>query len=297
MNRKLFSILTAMMWLALPLTALRYWQVWNELPARMATHFGANGEPNGWMSRQVAFYFALGVTGFTLVTFTAVAYAMQKQKPPDSSSVALLGFFYLVLVFIFYVNNSVLAHNLTGRPVAIAPVLVGLPFAVIVFMVVYLRLQRGPALATGPILAEEAHGSRTWAVVFLLFTLLEFGIFAAIPSIGVRVGMALMCLLFLLIAVHAWTGFEYRFTPFGIEISTLGFRLRSIPLAQIRDYRIESWSPLRGYGIRGVGNTRAYVWGNRVVHITTQDGEVFLGHNDPAQIMRDLDQMKQFTHS
>ena len=53
----------------------------------------------------------------------------------------------------------------------------------------------------------------------------------------------------------------------------------------------------RGYGIRGVGNTRAYVWGNSVVHISTNDGEVFLGHSDPARLVRDLDQMKQFTHS
>jgi len=45
MNRKLFPILTAMMWLALPLTAVRYWQVWDQLPERMATHFGAGGEP------------------------------------------------------------------------------------------------------------------------------------------------------------------------------------------------------------------------------------------------------------
>jgi hypothetical protein len=54
---------------------------------------------------------------------------------------------------------------------------------------------------------------------------------------------------------------------------------------------------LRGYGIRGVGNTRAYVWGNQVVHITTLEGEVFLGHNDPARLVRDLDMMKQYAHS
>ena len=46
MNRKLFTILTALLWGMLPLTALCYWQVWDRLPARMATHFGANGQPN-----------------------------------------------------------------------------------------------------------------------------------------------------------------------------------------------------------------------------------------------------------
>ena len=54
---------------------------------------------------------------------------------------------------------------------------------------------------------------------------------------------------------------------------------------------------LRGYGIRGLGSTRAYVWGNDVVHITTLEGEVFLGTNDPARLVRDLDMMKQYAHS
>ena len=71
-----------------------------------------------------------------------------------------------------------------------------------------------------------------------------------------------------------------------------GFRLRSITRDQIARYGIERWNALRGYGIRGVGNTRAYVWGNQVVHITTLEGEVFLGHNDPVRIVRDLDMIR-----
>jgi hypothetical protein len=39
------------------------------------------------------------------------------------------------------------------------------------------------------------------------------------------------------------------------------------------------------------------VWGNHVVHITTLEGEVFLGTNDPARLVRDLDQMKLYGHS
>jgi len=59
----------------------------------------------------------------------------------------------------------------------------------------------------------------------------------------------------------------------------------------------EKWVALRGYGIRGVGKTRAYVWGNNVVHITTIDGEVFLGTNDPARTVRDLDMMRHSAHT
>jgi hypothetical protein len=298
MNRKLFTILTALMWLALPVTALRYRQVWDQLPARMATHFGANGQPNGWMPREISLYFALGLTAFMLIIFTGIAFVVLKQKAtPDPSSFALLGFFYVIVSFVFYVNNSVLEHNLTGRPVTVAPVLLGVPIAIVLFALIYMRAQRGPALPEGQTLADEVHGSRMFAVLFAVIALVQFAVFASVPQFGVRAGMALMCLLFLLIAAHAWDGFHYRFTPAGVEISTLGLRLRSISRDQIGRYGIEKWTALRGYGIRGVGNTRAYVWGNKVVHITTLEGEVFLGHNDPARIVRDLDTMKQYAHS
>jgi hypothetical protein len=91
------------------------------------------------------------------------------------------------------------------------------------------------------------------------------------------------------IAVHVWTGFQYFFSSAGVEIRTLGFRLRSIPVEDIRQYAAESWNPVRGYGIRGIGNRRAYVWCNQGVRIQTTDGEVFLGHSEPNRIVRDLD--------
>jgi Protein of unknown function (DUF1648) len=298
MNRRLFTILTALMWLALPLTALRYWQVWDQLPVRMATHFTANGQPNGWMPREVSMYYALGLTAFTLVIFTGITSVILKQKAaPDSSSLALLAFFYLIQGFVFHANDSVLNYNLSGRPLTVGPMLLGVLVAIVLFSLVYLRARRGATLPEGQTLAEEVHNSPVFATLFVALAAVQIVIVASVPLAGVRVAMGLMGLLFLLIAVQAWSGFQYRFTPAGLEISTLGFRLRSISRDQIGYYGIEKWTALRGYGIRGVGNTRAYVWGNQVVHITTLEGEVFLGHNDPARIVRDLDTMKQFAHS
>jgi hypothetical protein len=298
MNRRLFIILTALMWLALPLTTLRYAQSWNALPVAVATHFAANGQPNGWMSRTTALYYVLGVTAFVLIIFTAIALVILRQKRAfDNSSIAILGFFYVILTGLFYVNNGIIEFNITGAPVPIAPVLLGVPLAIVLFTVIYLRSQRGPALPETPTLAEESHGSRAFAVLFLVIALTELAAAYAIPLRGARTGMALSSAFFLLFAAHTWSGFHYRFTSAGLEISTLGYRLRSIPQAQIADYRPEKWMALRGYGIRGVGKTRAYVWGNNVVHITTLDGEVFLGTSDPARIVRDLDMMKHSASS
>jgi hypothetical protein len=90
-------------------------------------------------------------------------------------------------------------------------------------------------------------------------------------------------------AALAWDGFRYVFTPLGVEVRALGFRLRSIPGADIKSYAPDRWTVVGGHGIRGVGDKRAYVWGNRGVLIKTVEGEVFLGHDSPEQLVRDLD--------
>ena len=45
---------------------------------------------------------------------------------------------------------------------------------------------------------------------------------------------------------------------------------------------------MEGYGICGIGERRAYVWGNTGVRLMLSDGEVFLGHGEPEKIMQDL---------
>jgi hypothetical protein len=250
------------------------------------------------MSRETSLYFGLGLVTFVLIVFTAIALVIRRQKSmPDAASHALLGFFYLIVGFVGYGNEAIIQYNVAGRPIAIAPMILSVPLALIVFTFIYLRGQRGQALPEAQTIAEESHGSKPFAVVFLLLAVIEFAIAFRVPALGVRIGMSVLVLMFLLIAAHTWSGFHYRFTPAGLEIRTLGMRLRSIRQSQIAHYRPEKWMALRGYGIRGLGNTRAYVWGNQVVHITTLEGEVFLGTNDPARLMRDLEAMKQYAHS
>ena len=289
MNRKAFQAFLCLMWLALPMTALRYWQAWDELPLRMATHFDMNWQPNGWMPRETALYFALGVTAFLLVVFTIVAYAAHKTHVPDTVSWTLLGFFYLVMSFAYVVNSRVVQFNLDGQPVRIDFWIVLVPVAAIALAAVFLGAKRGATLPAASVIAEEVHASRAWSLLFVALLLAEFSIATAVRVLSARIALGLVSLLFAAVAVQTWTGFHYFFSSAGVEIRTLGFRLRSIPRDQIKQYAVETWNPLRGYGIRGVGNRRAYVWGNKGVRILTTDGEVFLGHGEPERIIRDLD--------
>jgi hypothetical protein len=293
MNRKVFQALTWLMWLALPITAFRFWLVWDRLPLRMATHFNLNGQPNGWMPRETAFYFALGVTALVVVVFTVISYVAHKTHAPDLLSWSLLGFFYLIIGFVYAGNSGVVQYNLDGQRVEIDFWTVLVPVATIALVAIFLGTKRGASLPLAAVIAEESHGSRAWSLLFIALLLAQFSAAIAIPVPPVRIASVVLGLLFAVIAVHIWTGFHYLFTSAGVEIRTLGFRLRSIPWEDIRQYAVESWNPLRGYGIRGIGNRRAYVWCNKGVRIQTTGGEVFLGHNEPERIVRDLDAIKR----
>jgi len=292
MDSKLYRALTAMLWLALPLTALQYWSVWDQLPGRMATHFGAAGQPNGWMTRETSLIFAMVVTTLLLAALT---WALIRVRKPDLLAWSLLAMLYVVLGALFSINIEVLRYNLYGRPLNIVPALAVVFIAAIALTAVALVSKRGVELPrhADVVEAEEVHGSLLWASVFSVLTAVEVGVIAVIPLGGLRWVMALPALLLLAAAALAWSGFHYRFTGHGVEISTLGFRLRSIPLENIKAYAVAPWNPMGGYGIRGIGERRAYVWGNTGVRLMLSDGEVFLGHGEPERIMQDLNLIRQ----
>src|SRR5579864_7174554 len=101
MNR-IYTLATWLMWLALPITALTYRQVWDQLPARMAVHFDANWQPNGYSSREGALYLGLGIMAFMSVLFTVGALIAHGQKP--GAYWPMLIFFYAILGVCWYGN-------------------------------------------------------------------------------------------------------------------------------------------------------------------------------------------------
>src|SRR5579859_1844644 len=147
---------------------------------------------------------------------------------------------------------------------------------------------------SGDVFAEETHSGRIWSLIILPAFIGPFVSVALHPTGPARFALIPVAILGLGATGMVLSGFQYRFLRDAVEIRTLGIRLRSIPKQQIISYSIEPWSMVRGYGIRGIGSTRAYVWGDRVVHIKTTNGEVFLGHSNPERIIRDLDQLTGF---
>jgi hypothetical protein len=292
-NRKLYRLLSWALWLAVPVTALRLVTVWDRLPMRLATHFDLAGKPNGWMSPQSFLILVVAVLS-TMAALSLVA--MRRAVAPDTAAWTLLGFFYVIAGIFYGSADSIVRYNLYGRSVHVLPFLVAGFGSLFVLFTVYLGTRRGPNLPAGNLIAEEVHSSRFWALVIALPCVLLVALAVFAPSPVVRVILALPTLLMFMAGIMAWSGFHYIFSNSGLEIRTLGFRLRTIPAARIRDYAVDTWSAAGGYGIRGVGNSRAYVWGKRGVRIHTWDGDVFLGHRDPERLVHDLDAVMNFAH-
>lgn len=285
-SRRLLRALTAVIWAAVPVMAGMYATSWQQLPARLATHFDLADHPNGWMSRAASLIFSLAMGIFIASLTTSI---LSRVKTPDPSAWALLVLFYVIMGTLLWAENAVIAYNVDGKPVNVIPVLVTGISAAIVVVIIALGTRRGIALSANNVLAVERHDSKILALVLGAAAVAMIAVIVAIHVTGVRIALGLAVVLMLASAALAWEGFRYLFSSSGIEVRALGFRLRSIPSVDIKSYAPDRWNVLGGYGIRGVGDKRAYVWGNRGVLIRTVEGEVFLGHDSPEQIIRDLD--------
>ncbi len=110
MNGRCYKTLVGLMWLALPVTMLDYGRNWDRLPMRMAVHFDANWQPNGYTSREGALELGLGIMVFMLVVSTAGSLIAHALKP--AAGWPLLVLFYVVLGFVWYGNYSIVRFNL-----------------------------------------------------------------------------------------------------------------------------------------------------------------------------------------
>ncbi len=102
------------MWLVLPVTVLKYWQNWDQLPMRMAVHFDINWRPNGYTTREGSLMLGLGIMVFMLLLFTIAGWLVRALNP--AAAWPMLVVFYVVLGFLWFGNNSIVKWNLNPPP-------------------------------------------------------------------------------------------------------------------------------------------------------------------------------------
>ena len=114
MFRTVYKPLVLLTWMSLPISAWEYRRVWDQLPLRMAVHFDANWQPNGYTSREGALYLGLGIMACMLVMFTVTALIIHAMKPSAAWPALLIS--YVVLGFCWYANHSIVNFNLNAQP-------------------------------------------------------------------------------------------------------------------------------------------------------------------------------------
>lgn len=115
MLRQLYKPMLIVMWLALVSSALNYWRAWDQLPARMAVHFDADWQPNGYTSKEAAVELGLGIMAVMLVLFTVAGLIAHALKP--AAAWPMLVVFYVVLAVTWYGNYSIVKFNLSAQQV------------------------------------------------------------------------------------------------------------------------------------------------------------------------------------
>ena len=110
-SRRFWHAGIALLWAAIPAIYFQYQSVWDRLPVRMATHFNAAGQPNGWASRDSSMWFIMGITAIIVAAATVVTVSLRKHL---ATSWAVLGMFYLILGILYRVSAAVIDYNLSG---------------------------------------------------------------------------------------------------------------------------------------------------------------------------------------
>lgn len=106
--------LILLMWLALPLSWMEYRQNWDQLPTRMAVHFDANWQPNGFTSREGSLELGLGIMAVMLLIFTVSSLAVRALKPQAGWPALLIA--YVAMGFVWYGNHSIIKFNMKAQP-------------------------------------------------------------------------------------------------------------------------------------------------------------------------------------
>ena len=97
------------LWLALPATVLDYQIVGSRLPARIAMHYDAGGNPTAWATPQEARAFALKVLVFVLLVVTGAGYLVVHSRP-DRARPALV-VLYIAVCLVWALLNGFLWFN------------------------------------------------------------------------------------------------------------------------------------------------------------------------------------------
>ena len=269
------------------------------LPERLVIQLDGSGAPGRDLPRDLALVLmGLFVLGELLVLSWLARLLARGMR---SAPAALAGAAIILMIVAGEVGLLIelLRFNLDGTPLRWGALLLAggigalLPAALAV-LGLGAAGERGPAAAAESIagwdreVRVEIHRSalRFWINLPFAGGLVVGWIAAPHP-----VWRALVALLALLVG---WAlalivaGFRYEFSEAGLRVLGLGRLLVRVPRTEVLAWEVRPVRPLLdfgGWGIRGGGSTRAFIWsGRRALRLLTTTGTIWLGHDDPDRL-------------
>lgn len=285
-------------WLGLAAMMFDIWRAYDRLPAVIASHFNFAGQPNGWAPKQQLFSVIVPIAFAVLCLLT---FFLTRFPQITGLGWLLMVMEYWTVGLLVGLTHATLRVGLGEARTLQFPAggwSVAMGVALVIGEYGRIRAIRKRAhAAEGTLIAEETHGSAVMASLMAAIAVVTIVCASILGASGpARVAVFLVSLILLGCSVWAFTGFNYRITSAGLEIRMLGMPIRFLPAKEIDSYRAEDCNPLTdfgGWGIRGIGPMRAYIWGgNRCVHVHTLAGdEIYLGIADAERMVRELEMM------
>jgi hypothetical protein len=248
------------------------------------------------MAGSLPAFFAGFAIGLLIFLLTVLTYTMVRSFRARSMSVIIVPIDYVVVATIFILFWQIIDQAAAVGPMArMGAMLLILPVSALIFSIVCLAglsVARSQASPHAILIAEERH--RSPRAVFLVAPGLLVGLWMLSSSTAAPRLLGIFVLAVMgWIAIAMLDGFHYLIRTDGVQIKGFLLPLRFIPRSSIHTYQIEPWKG-HGYGIRLTPNRTAYIWGGRnVVNISTDSGDVMLGHYHPECLIQDLDRMMQ----
>jgi hypothetical protein len=283
-------------WLALAIMFVDVAANYAQLPPRIASHFNAAGVANGWAPKEQFFTVILPIGAVFLALFTFLT-----SRFPQIS-----GLGWLVMVVEYWgagvlvgLTHATLRYNLGQASTLDFPfvtwtlIMLG---ALVIGEIGRIRVVGQQAVQRqGDVIAEYRHSGNGVAVILAGLGAAAVGLPTALGATGLALTIpAVVGVLMVACAVWAYSGFVYRVSTSGVEIRMLGMSIRFIAAADIQSVQAQQCNPLTdfgGWGIRGIGEMRAYIWGgHRCVQIRTDRGErIYLGIDAAHQLAQQIE--------
>ncbi len=295
---KAWKVALVVPWLGLVAMIYETWSVYDRLPPVIASHFNAAGVPNGYAPKEQFFTIIVPIAFGLLCLFTFLASRFDSKS--GLAWLLLIAEYWMIGIFVMLTHGTL---NVALKQAATLDFPMGVWSVVCGVLLVggeVIRIQGVKKRANahgGGLIAEFTHNSPTMAAVFVVIVvgLMLVGVTLNLkgPAFGIPMVVGVIML-----ACAAWalSGFTYRITTAGVEVRSFGMPFRFIPASDIQSFEARTCNPLTdfgGWGIRGIGKMRAYIWGGkRCVHIRTNAGdEIYLGLAEADRMVRELEQM------